>query len=76
MQDTVRWRSDQLDGAVVGSFLGTPWSNESDANPPEGDNPRNLLFSSQIGSRSIRVAICRDAVMFSNPGGQAVMWWA
>ena len=27
-----RWRSDQLDGA--GSFLGTPWSNESDANPP------------------------------------------
>ena len=48
MQNTVRWRSDQLDGAVVGSFLGTPWSNESDANPPEGDNPRNVLFSSRI----------------------------
>ena len=45
--NTVRWRSDQLDGSVVVSFLGTPWSNESDANPPKGDNPRNLLFSSQ-----------------------------
>ena len=28
MQNTVRWRSDQLDGAVVRSFLGTLWSNE------------------------------------------------
>ena len=37
MQNTVRWRSDWLDDAVVGSSLGTPWSNESDANPPEGD---------------------------------------
>ena len=33
------------DGAVVGNFWGTPWSNKSDAHPPEGDNPRNLLFS-------------------------------
>ena len=48
MQNTVRWRSDWLVGAKAGRFLGTPWSNESDANPPEGDNPRNLLFSSQI----------------------------
>ena len=24
MQNTVRWRSDRLDGAVVGRFLGTP----------------------------------------------------
>ena len=44
--NTIRWRSNWLDGAVVGSFLGTPWSNETDANPPEGDNPRNVLFSS------------------------------
>jgi hypothetical protein len=28
MQNTVRWRSDRLDGAVVRSFLGTLWSNE------------------------------------------------
>ena len=42
--NTVRWCSDQLDGAVVGSFLGTPWSNKSDAQPPEEDNSRNLLF--------------------------------
>ena len=46
--NTVRWRSDWLDGAVFGSFLGTPWSNESDALPPEGDNPLNLLFSSRM----------------------------
>jgi hypothetical protein len=26
-------------------FLGTTWSNESDGNPTEGDNPWNLLFS-------------------------------
>ena len=53
MQNTIRWRFDWLDGAVVGSFFGTPWSNESDANPPEGDNP---LLSSRIRrgtSRSI-----------------------
>ena len=48
MQNTIRWRSNRLDGAVVGSFFGTPWSNKSDANPPEGDNPRTLLFSSRI----------------------------
>ena len=48
MQITVRWHSDWLDGAVVGSFLGTPWSNESDAKPPERDNPQNLLFSGRI----------------------------
>ena len=29
-------------------FFGTTRSNESDANPPEGDNPWNLLFSSLI----------------------------
>ena len=47
-----RWRSDRLDGC---EFLGTAWSNESDANPPEGDtkqpggdNPCSLLFSSSI----------------------------
>ena len=41
MQNTVRWRCSR-------EFLGTPWSNKSDAQPPEGDNPRNLLFSSRI----------------------------
>ena len=25
-----------VDGAVVGSFFGTPWSNKSNAQPPEG----------------------------------------
>ena len=39
MQNTVRWRSDWLEGSIVGKFFGTPWSNESDVNPPEGDNP-------------------------------------
>ena len=29
-------------------FMGTPWSNKSDAQPPEGDNPQNLLFSRRI----------------------------
>ena len=48
MQNTVGWRYDRLDDAEVRSFLGTPWSNKSDANPPEGDIPRNLLFSSRI----------------------------
>ena len=43
--------SDRLDGNVVGSFLGSPWSNKSDAQPPEEDNPRNLLFSSWIPAR-------------------------
>ena len=33
MQNTVRWRSNRLDDAVVGCYLlGNPWSNESDAN--------------------------------------------
>ena len=49
MQNTVRWPSDWLDGAVVGVFLGTSWSNKSEAYPLEEDNPQNLLFSSRIG---------------------------
>ena len=48
MWNIVRWRSNGLDDAVVGSFLGTPWSNKSDAQSPEWDNPRNLLFRSRI----------------------------
>ena len=36
---SARWRCE---------FLGTAWSNKSDANPPEGDNSWNLLFSSSI----------------------------
>ena len=43
--------------AVVGSFLGTPWSNKSDAEPPEGDNPRNLLFSSRIIKQFLKSAL-------------------
>ena len=47
MQNTVRWRSDQLDGAVVGHFLGPPGSNESDANVEGSDcTVRMLLFIS------------------------------
>ena len=30
------------------SFLGTPWSNENDAKPPEWENPRYLLFCSRM----------------------------
>ena len=40
---STRWRCSQ-------EFFGNPYSNDSDANPPEGDNPRNLLFSSRIGT--------------------------
>ena len=42
MQNTIRWCSDWLDGAVARSFLGTPWSNQSGANPPEGDMPHEI----------------------------------
>ena len=43
MQNTVRWRSNQLDGDVVGSFWGTP----SDANVEDSDcTVRMLLFIS------------------------------
>ena len=34
--------------------MGTPWSNKSDAQPPEEDNPRNLLFSSRILQLKLR----------------------
>ena len=47
MQNTNRWRSDRLDGAVVGHFLEIPWSNESDANVEDSDCiVRMLLFIS------------------------------
>ena len=47
MQNTVRWCSDWLDGAVVGHFFGKPWSNESDANVEDSDcTVRMLLFFS------------------------------
>ena len=42
MQNTVRWRSDWLDGTVVGSFLGTPRSNENDANTPERETTHEI----------------------------------
>ena len=32
-------------------FWGTAWSNESDANPPKGDNPWNLLFRSSMSRK-------------------------
>ena len=37
MQNSIRWRSNRLDGAVVGVFFGNPWSNESDANVEDSD---------------------------------------
>ena len=47
MQNTVRWRSDQLDGAVVGHFFGPPGSNESDVNVEGSDcTVQMLLFFS------------------------------
>jgi hypothetical protein len=47
MQNTVRWHSDRLDGAVVGRFLEPPGSNESDANVEGSDcTVRMLLFFS------------------------------
>jgi hypothetical protein len=47
MQNTVRWRSERLDGAVVRRFLGHPWSNESEANVEDSDcTVRMLLFIS------------------------------
>ena len=36
-----RWRCSR-------ALFGNPWSNKSEWWPPEGDNPWNLLFSSQI----------------------------
>ena len=52
-----RWRLDQLDGF---EFWGTAWSNESDANPPKGDNPWSLLFSSSIMSHIWLTSICQN----------------
>ena len=48
MQNTVRWHSDWLDGAVVGCFL-EPLSNKSDANVDESDCTvwMLLLFSKE-----------------------------
>ena len=44
MQNTVRWRSDQLDGAVWGVF-GNTLSNKSDANVEGSDcSVKMLLF--------------------------------
>ena len=33
-----------VDGAVVGSFFGRPWSNKSNAQPPEGDYMKFVLI--------------------------------
>ena len=38
---STRWRCSRV-------LFGNPWSNESEWWPPEGDNPRIFLFSSQI----------------------------
>ena len=49
MQNSIRWRSNRLDGAVVGVFFGNPWSNESDANVEDSDcRVRMLLFFSIV----------------------------
>ena len=45
---TIRWRSDQFQPAIFWN----PWSNKSEWWLPEGDNPWNLLFSSQIPSKN------------------------
>ena len=50
---TVRWRSDQSQPAI---FLNT-WSNKSEWWPPEGDNPWNLLFSSQIVHKTVNRSV-------------------
>ena len=47
MQTTVRWSSNRLDGAVVGRFLGTPWSNKSDANVEDSDCTVRMLLVSK-----------------------------
>ena len=47
MQNTIRWRSDRLDGAVVGQCFGNSWSNNSDTNVEDFDcTVRMLLFFS------------------------------
>ena len=33
-----------VDSAEVGNFFGTPWSNKSDAQPPEGDYMKFVLI--------------------------------
>ena len=43
MQNTVRWSSDRLDGAVVGSFWGTP-------------SQTKVMFISSIGRKGLVVA--------------------
>ena len=48
IQSTVRWCSDQSLPAIFWN----PWSNKSEWWPPEGDNPWNLLFSSQMSNCS------------------------
>ena len=65
MQNIVRWRSNWLGGTVVGSFLGASWSNQSDANSPEGDNPRYLLFSSPIVIPEMEVKIWIQRLLYS-----------
>jgi hypothetical protein len=51
MQNTVRWRSNWLDGAVVGRFSGIPWSNESDANVEDSDCTVQMLLFFSINSQ-------------------------
>ena len=64
MQNIVRWHSYWLSGAVVRSLLGTPLSNKSDANPPEGDNPRNLLFVSRIVIPKMKMKIWIQRLLY------------
>ena len=53
MQNTVRWRSDWLDGAVVGSSWGKPSQKKSDANVEGSDCKVRMLFSISIQKCSV-----------------------
>ena len=39
IQNTIRWRFDRLDGAVVMHCFGTPGQTKVSGLPPEGDIP-------------------------------------
>ena len=55
MQKSAKWRSDWLDGAMVGSFLGTPSQKKSEANVKDSDCSVGMLFfiSMKLGGLTI-----------------------
>ena len=54
-----------VDGTVVRSFFGTPWSNKSDAQPPEGDYMKFVLICLKCGQPRPNVTI--EGVFFISP---------